>query len=179
MNKFTKILLAVVAFSTLNASSPFNSMGGASEAPSEVFDAAYVKSTELYTSVQSSVTLAADYAGQATCVAALCATSYVVSPFVVSAAFCVLPTFYLGAILIPAATCALMYKTVEIGFTPAKDYGSIHGKIIGHNFCDTVVDGSFSVKERLSSFFKSEVYPGVKSAMHQMMAAATARRHYF
>lgn len=178
MNQFKKMLLALVAFSTLNAASPLNSIGGVSEAPQAVFDAAYVKSTEVYKNVQGSVALVGDYVGQATCVVALCATSYIVSPFVVSAAFCVLPTFYLGPFLLPAATCALMYKMVELGFMPAKECGSVQGKIIGHNVCEQVVDGSFSTMGKVNSFFKSTVCPGVKSAMHQMKAAAF-QRHYF
>lgn len=178
MNQFKKMLLALVAFSTLNAASPLNSIGGASEAPSAVFDATYVKSTEVYKNVQGSVALVGDYVGQATCVVVLCAASYVVSPFVVSTAFCVLPTFYLGAVLLPAATCALMYKTVELGFTPAKNYGSVQGRNMGHNVCDKIVDGSFSAMGGLSSFFNSTVCPGVKSAMHQMKAAVF-QRHYF
>ncbi len=178
MNQFKKMLLALVAFSTLNAASPLNSIGGASEEQSAVFDAAYVKSTEVYKNVQGSVALVGDYVGQATCVAALCTTSYFISPLAVKAAFCILPTFYLGAFLLPTATCALMYKTVELGFTPAKNYGSVQGKIIGHNVCDQMVDGSFSTMGKVNSFFKSTVCPGVKSAMHQMKAAAF-QRHYF
>jgi hypothetical protein len=110
MDKFTKvILLAFFAVSTVNALSPVDSMGQGAAQPLTAFDAAYVKSTETYQSVQSGVALAADYVGQATCVAALCTTSYVVSPLVVKAAF-----FYFANILFRSCSFTNCYMCFNL-----------------------------------------------------------------
>ena len=171
MRKLTKrTLLAAMAFSTLNAASPVMVDAPAPAAPA-VFDATYVRSTSVFAYVQSGVAAAADYAGQATCVAALAATSYVAAPLVVSAAFCILPTFYLGALIMPAAKAGSIAAAVVGGYEPARKLGSAYGQSIGHDACDKVVDGAFTAAHHSKSFLNGKVKPGAKSAMNNMMKA--------
>ena len=180
MSKFTKIaLLAVMAFSTLNAAAPAPAMGAAPVPASAVFDAAHVKSTAAFASVQSGVASAGDYAGQATCVVALAATSYVVAPLVISAVFCIMPTFYLGALIVPAAKAGSIAAAVIVGYEPAKDFGSLYGKSTGHDACDKAVDGAFTAARSAKSYVNCKVIPGAKSAVKNMMNAAFSLCSFF
>ena len=152
-----------MAFTTLNATSPDDFMGGESKSSSTMFDADYVKSTDTYQNMQGRFSFFTGCTVQIAGGVALGAVAYFAAPVLASGALymassAVPAVVPLNFVLQPATSAFIMAGILGLGVMPVMEMSFAFGEEVGKNTCDQVVDQVCNIGNMAYSIGKNMAY---------------------